>query len=126
MVLNTFFLFFKEKRTYIQNPNQLIQTHLTSPVYLPSQPPISLLTSCPPITISYRQYPSISIAPPTPLLLLFSNQNSPITTYVTTHDLSPFQSIHLFSPSYRYYITLQSPCQSIPSIINKILTIPII
>ena len=124
MVLNTFFLFFEEKRTYIPKPQSTHSNHLTSP-HLPSQPPRSLLTSYPP-TCHLLAHPSpyliANIHPYLLLHLLHYYSYSPLTTHVTTHDLSPFQSIHLFSPSYPYYITLQSPCQHTTYIINKILT----
>ena len=118
MVLNTFFLFFKEKRTYTKTP--INSPHLTfSPAITTINIATYLLTHPSPYLIAnIHQYLSLH--------LLHYHSHSPLTTHVTTHDLSHFQSIHLFYPSYHYYITLQSPCQHTIYIINKILTIPII
>lgn len=66
-------------------------------------------------------------------LYINSRYNKLIPTHFQNHltmqeKQIPFASqfIHLFSPSYPYYITLLHSCQHTIYIINKILTIPII
>lgn len=113
MVLNTFFLFFKEKRTYTKTSTHLLICHHNHQY---RYSPVTHLLTHP------SSYLIANIHPYLLLHLLHYYSYSPLTTHVTTHDLSPFQSIHLFSPSYPYYITLQSPCQHTTYIINKILT----